>query len=145
MNFGIILNVFWDYLRIILESLWEILRIILGSFQIDFEVIGGSFWSNFGVVWGSFWALGVLLGRSGGPRRIPRVSKSVKMWILKLLNNFKEDLKSSWSDLRASKIGPGGVGNGPGATKEAKMVDLGVILGSFWGSFWGHFGVEKRH
>ena len=76
------------------------------------------------------------------------MSKSVKMLILKLFNNFKEVLKSSWSDLRASKIAPGGAGNGPGATKEAKMKDLEVILGSFWGSFWGHWGsksvIEKR-
>ena len=107
-----------------MESLWEILRIILGSFQIDFEVIGGSFWSNFGVVWGAFWALGVLLGRSGGPRRVPRVSKSVKISILKLLNKVKEVLKNSWSDLIASKIAPGGAVNGPGATKEATIVDL---------------------
>ena len=92
---------------------------------------------------GSFWALGVLLGRSGGARKVPRASKSVKKSILKLFDEFKEVIKSSWSDLRASKIGPGGAGNGPGATKEVKMVDLGVILGSFGGSFWGHFGSRK--
>ena len=85
------------------------------------------------------------MGRFGGPRTVPRVSKSVKMFILKLFNNFKEVLKSSWSDLRASKIAPGGAGNGPGATKDAKMMDLEVILGSFWGSFWGSKSViEKR-
>ena len=71
------------------------------------------------------------------------MSKGVKMSILKVFNNFKEVLKSSWSDLRASKIAPGGAGNGPGATKEANMMDLGVILGSFWESFWGHFGGRK--
>ena len=65
------------------------------------------------------------------------------MLILKLFNNFKEVIKSSWSDLRASKIAPGGAGNGPGATKEANMMDLGVILGWFGGSFWGHFGDRK--
>ena len=90
----------------------------------------------------------MLLECSWGALREPggsqaRVSKSVKMLILKLFNDFKEVLKSSWSDLRASKIAPGGAENGPGATKEAKMVDLGVILGSFWGLFWGHFGVRK--
>ena len=63
------------------------------------------------------------------------------MSILKLFNDFKEVLKSSWSDLRASKIAPGGAGNGPGATKEVNMVDLGVILGSFWGRFGVHLGV----
>ena len=75
------------------------------------------------------------MGRSGGPRRVPRVSKSVKMWILKLFNNFKEVLKSSWSDLRASKIAAGGAGNSPGATKEANIVDLGVIFGVVLRSF----------
>ena len=66
------------------------------------------------------------------------------MLILKLFNNFKEVLKSSWSDLRAFRIAPGGAGNGPGATKEVKMMGLGIILGSFWGSFWAHFGGRKR-
>ena len=69
------------------------------------------------------------------------MSKSVKMSILKLFMNYKEVLKSSWSDLRASKIAPGGAGNGPGATKEANIVDLGVILGSFGGRLGVHFGV----
>ena len=71
------------------------------------------------------------------------MSKSVKMLNLKLFNNFKEVLKSSWSDLRASKIIPGGAGNGPGATKEVKMLDLGVILGSLGSSFWDHLGGRK--
>ena len=62
------------------------------------------------------------------------------MSILKLFNNFKEVIKSSWSDLRASKIAPGGAGNGPGATKEVNIRFWGIILGSFWDSFWGHFG-----
>ena len=88
-----------------------------------------SFGGHFEVILGSFWALGVLLGRSGGSRRVPRVSKSVKMLILKVFNNFKEVIKSSGSDLRASKIAPGGAGNGPGATEEVKMMDLRVILG----------------
>ena len=69
------------------------------------------------------------------------MSKSVKMSILKLFNKLKEVLKSSWSDLRASKIAPGGAGNGPGATKEANMMDLGVILHLFWGRFGVYFGV----
>ena len=73
------------------------------------------------------------MGRSGGPRRVPRVSKSIKMWILKLFDKLEEVFKSSWSDLRASKIAPGGAGNGPGVTKEVKMVDFGIILRSFWG------------
>ena len=112
-----------------MEAFWNHLWMILGSFGDNFVIILEAFWNHFGfilesfgdhlgVILKSFWALGMLLGRSGGPRRVPRVSKSVKMLILKLFNNFKEVLKSSWSDVRASKIAPGGAGNGPGATKE---------------------------
>ena len=108
------------------------------GFALDFlnmsRVLGGQFAprlhaSDFGTILGAFWDQFGLLGRSWGPRRVPRAPKSVP--------------KSSRSALRASKIAPGGSGSGPGVKKDANMVNLGVILGSFWGQFWGHFGVRK--
>ena len=104
---------------------------------------GGHFGIVLGVILGSFWPPGVLLGRFGGPRRVPRVSKSVKMSILKLFNNFKELLERSksvqnrsgrrWERSRSDKGGENGGFGG----------HFGVVLGSFWGPFWGHFGGRK--
>ena len=102
-----------------------------------FGIILGAFWGNFGSILGAFCALGVLLGVQEDPKRAPRAPKSVKILILKRFNNLEELPESSLSALRASKIALGRSGSGPGAKKEAKLMNLGIILGCILGSFWG--------
>ena len=144
ISFSIFWYVFLDYFGTILGPFWEHFGTIWGSFWEHVGIILGPFWDHFGIILGSFWALGWSLGGSWGPRRAPRAPKSVKMLILEWFNNFKELPKRSRSALRASKIAPGGSESGPGAKKDAKIVNLGVNFGLHCGVILGFGKCHRR-